>query len=213
MNMKKIYFVRHAECQDEQDEVHMQADSSLSEEGREQAALLAGRFSHTPFNTLISSPLERSKETAEFIGLASGKDIVFNNLFDEIKEPTFPEISNKEGVSYDAVRGIIQEKWHLPAWHYANEENFTDAKKRAIKALKFLEDFPAEKIVVITHGHFLTMLFLIMAFGKMVKADEFTIFDSFSHTDNTGISLCELKDRKWKMRRWNDITHVNEKIH
>ncbi len=213
MNQKKVYFVKHAESEDDHNEVHMRKDTPLSEDGREQASLLAGRFSHTPFDLLIASPLERSKETAEFIGLASSKNIVFEDIFNEIKEPTVLEGSSHEDQDFESVRGVLQEKWHLPAWHYADEENFTDARNRAKRALKLLEEIESKSVVVVTHGHFLTMLFLVMALGKMVTADEFITFDTFSHTDNTGISFCELGEKGWKMRTWNDITHITEMIH
>jgi broad specificity phosphatase PhoE len=213
MNLKKVYFVKHAESEDDHNEIHMRSDTPLSEEGREQASLLAGRFSHTPFDLLIASPLERSKETAEFIGLASSKNIRFEDIFNEIKEPTVLEESTQEDSNFDSIRGVLQEKWHLPAWHYSDEENFTDARMRGKRALKMLEEIQSESVVVVTHGHFLTMLFLVMALGKMVTADEFITFDTFSHTDNTGISLCELTDKGWKMRTWNDITHITEMIH
>lgn len=75
-----------------------------------------------------------------------------------------------------------------------------------------LEERPEEKLVVITHGHFLTMLFLVMALGKLVTAEEFVTFDEFSHMENTAISLCEFTERGWKMRTWNDITHLTEMI-
>jgi len=213
MNVKKVYFVKHAESEDDHNEVHMRTDSPLSEIGREQASLLAGRFSHTPFDLLIASPLERSKETAEFIGLASGKNITFEEIFNEIKEPTVLEGISQEDQEFDSIRGVLHEKWHLPAWHYSDEENFTDARMRAKRALKLLEGIESKSVVVVTHGHFLTMLFLVMSLGKMITPDEFATFDTFSHTDNTGISLCELTEKGWKMRTWNDITHITEMIH
>jgi probable phosphoglycerate mutase len=213
MNVKKVYFVKHAESEDDHNDVHMRTDSPLSEMGREQASLLAGRFSHTPFDLLISSPQERSKETAEFIGLASGKNIRFEEIFNEIKEPTILEGSNSEDAELESIRGVLQEKWHLPAWHYSDEENFTDARMRAKRALKLLEGIESKSVVVVTHGHFLTMLFLVMALGKMVTSDEFINFDIFSQTSNSAISFCELTEKGWKMRTWNDITHITEMIH
>lgn len=44
MKLKKIYFVRHAESQDDVESIHQRSDTPLSENGRDQAALLAGRF-------------------------------------------------------------------------------------------------------------------------------------------------------------------------
>jgi len=139
--------------------VHEQNDTPLSENGRDQAALLAGRFSHTPFDIVIASPQERAKETAEFVALASGKDITYENSLQEIKSPTALEGASQEDSEFDSIRDVLHEKWHLPAWHYADEENFIDAKKRALNALKLLQERSEEKIVVIFPPSFFNYAF------------------------------------------------------
>ncbi len=212
MQTKKIYFVQHGESQDDLDLIEPRSDTPLSEMGRDQATLLAGRFSHTPFDIVISSPLERAKETAEFIALASGKNIVYEDTLQEIKSPSVLEGVSQINSDFDSIRDVLYEKWHLPAWHYQDEENFTDAKKRALTALRVLQERPEQRIVVVSHMHFLTMLFLVMALGKLVTAEEYQTFDAFSYLDSTAITLCELTDKGWKMRTWNDITHLTVMI-
>jgi len=51
-----------------------------------------------------------------------------------------------------------------------------------------------------------------MALGKLVTAEEFLNFDIFSYLEPTGISVCEFTGKGWKMRTWNDITHLTDMI-
>lgn len=213
MNSKRIYFVRHGESEDDASDLHQRPTTLLSELGQHQVALLAGRFSHTSFDVIISSPLDCAIATAEEIAYLSHKNIEVSELFSEVKKPTVLEGVSREDAAYDPIRKVIQEKWSYPAWHYQDEENFVEVKRRAIAALNSLLGREESTMVVITHGHFLTMLFLTMALGKQVTAEEYSIFDTFSHTDNASISLCELTSSGWKMRIWNDITHITELIH
>ncbi len=80
--MKKttIYLVRHGQSEhnlsgslgDEQLKTYGSLGSSLTEEGRQQAFMLAQEFHHLRVDALISSHLHRARQTAEILGKAFG---------------------------------------------------------------------------------------------------------------------------------------------
>src|SRR5690606_39514058 len=66
-DLKMVYFVRHGQSVDNASPVFQSIDSPLSEKGRSQAKNIAERLSSVHFETLIASPVQRAKETAQYI--------------------------------------------------------------------------------------------------------------------------------------------------
>lgn len=200
----KVYFVTHGESQDYFDNVYERPESPLTDDGYQDILVLAEKFSKISFDVLISSPLERAIETAEEIAKLSKKKVEINELFTEVRLPKELEGRSIDDPKIKNIQKLLLSKWSYPAWHYSDEENFTDVKKRAINALLHLSNRQEKDIVVVTHSHFLTMVFLVMALGKYVTAEEYYRFDTFSQMDHASISLCELNSKGWKMQIWND---------
>ena len=84
---KTVYFVRHGQSVDNASPVFQSIDSPLSEKGKQQARSIANRLSTIDFDTLIASPVERAKQTAQYISDKTGKKIVFSDLFVERIKP------------------------------------------------------------------------------------------------------------------------------
>lgn len=59
-----VYLVRHGEQRDAE---HGVLDSGLSPRGEEQAALLGRRLARVPFDRMLTSPLDRARESAEVL--------------------------------------------------------------------------------------------------------------------------------------------------
>ncbi len=78
---KTVYFVRHGQSVDNTSPVFQSINSPLSEKGRSQAKGIAERLSTVQFETLIASPAQRAKETTQYIAEATGKEVVFSDLF------------------------------------------------------------------------------------------------------------------------------------
>ena len=206
----KLYLVRHGESVSNLDNLIQPADVELSEKGKEQAKLLAKRFKDIPIDVIISSPLERAKQTTEIINKVVKKEVIYTDLLIERINPSeftgmpdttpeFKELNEKLRDSTD------------PLYHHSDEENLFDLKDRAEAFLEFISNRKEENILCITHGMFLKVII-----SSMMLREDLTpkiVFNSydFFRAQNTGITLC-LKDdeRGWSMRTWNDHAHLGE---
>jgi broad specificity phosphatase PhoE len=122
----------------------------LNERGRAQAQALAEELAAYGLAAVVSSPLERTRETAEAIAKPHGLAV-------EI-EPGLTEIDCGEwtGMSFEAMHGD-------PVWKEFNTfrstlsppggETMLAAQWRAIKVVTRLrERWPGQELVVVTHG-------------------------------------------------------------
>ncbi len=213
-NIKKIvYFIRHGQSEHNATSVFQSPDSPLSMLGKKQAESIAKRIAKLRFDVLITSPLERAKETADFIAKATGKTYEFSNLFVERVKPT--SINGKP--HEDKVANDIWNEWekslYISGMRISDGENFDDILKRADKALKFLQDKSEQSIVVITHGFFLRTLIARILVGDSLSEEIFFKFQKSAHTENTGITVIRYQssfgqEDSWRLWIYNDHTHL-----
>lgn len=205
----KIYFIRHGETTLNASRILQSADAELSEKGRQQAEFLAKRVSQLPIEVIISSPMERARQTADIIHALAHKPIIYSNLLAERARPD--EITGKSQDDKEVRRITELGNMHItdPDWHYSTEENFFDLRARAQKLLEFLSSRKEENILCITHGVFLKMIILTMGFGEKLTPELWLSIYDFFRTKNTGITLCE-KDKagSWRLHSWNDHAHL-----
>lgn len=203
----KFYFVRHGESSGNAERLHQNRNTELSESGKSQAKTLSNRFKTIPVDLIISSPYERAKKTAEIINLELQKPLEISELFRERKRPT--EI---EGLTYDdpqavLIKNQIINNFHNPDFRHSDEETFFDLKNRAKEVLSFLEKQPVENILVVTHGDFLRFILGVIIFEEDFKPNQAIKMSEALLGNNTGITLCEFKDR-WRVITWNDHAHL-----
>ncbi len=207
----KVYFVRHAESQYNELGIHQHAGIPLSENGKKQAEKVAKRLSSIPFDIILSSSHVRAKQTTEIINIYVKKDIVYTDLLGERKRPSEVVGQKFEHPQIHEIKEQIIEHRNDPEWHYSDEENIFDTRKRAEQFLEFLEARKEQEILVVTHSVFLRMIIACMAFGKEVSPDSFLRIEEFFKTRNTGITICEMKNPgEWRLYAWNDHAHLNE---
>ncbi len=179
--MKRLYYARHGESLINirdivATKVGTENDLGLTELGKEQA-LIAGRKAATDgpqIDVLVSSPLLRTRETAEIIaheiGYAS-KNIMFSDLVIEL------QFGALEGTSWQAFWNINHGYEGLGTFEGA--ETIETLQQRAEKALLFLKSLPQESVLVVSHS----------AFGRALRravegkpwTDEFTNGSSLPH--------------------------------
>ena len=108
--MTRVYLVRHA--------THGLVDKALagrmegvhlSDEGRAQAARLGRHFADVAVDRLLSSPLERCRETAEAIAATCGRAVEIEPALNEI------DCGAWTGLDFDALSDD-------PRWHQWNSE-------------------------------------------------------------------------------------------
>jgi broad specificity phosphatase PhoE len=204
-----VYFVRHAESQDNALNKHQVASVGLSELGIKQAKYVTQRLVTKNIDAIISSPYERARQTAAFISAAVQKPIELTPLLTELKRPTAIEGRHYDDPEAVKIRRAILANLHDPAWRYADEETFFDARERAIHCITFITQLDKRNILLITHGGIIGMIIAVMLHGKEMRAGDFLKLRTFMHADNAGITLCEyMNDTTWKLITWNDCAHL-----
>jgi broad specificity phosphatase PhoE len=214
MNIKKIvYFVRHAQSVENAAPVFQSLDSPLSETGRRQAQLIAGRVSNLSFEALIASPLRRTKETAAIIAQATGMEPEYSNLFVErIRTPLI------DGKPYDdkeanALWRDWQKDFYTPGIRMADSESFDDLIGRADAALAFLKDRRELSLAVVTHGLFVRTIVARVLLGDLLSGELFRRFQRVTSKENTGLTVLRyhgaFEDEPcWRLWTLNDHAHL-----
>lgn len=212
----QLYLIRHGETISNGTGVHGKPTDGLSERGREQAELVAKRFLTVPIELIISSTLERTKETATIINTYLKKPLEFS---DSIVERKYPDVVlAKAKNDPEAVKLILamEESYGIPDTRYAGSESFNDLKSRAKRFLDEVSKRKEEKILVVTHGMFLRFLITYMMFGESITPREFVTSRDFLRTKFTGITICSYVAHPkpygtpgWKLQTWNDHAHLS----
>ena len=115
----------------------------------------------------------------------------------------------------ERVWEVIAANYHVSGWRYSDEENFEDLQSRAKKALALLEELPEKKILVVSHGMFMKVIFAHILLGDTLDGRIF--WDQFipaKNIANTGIMHLEYAENfhktgmYWKLVSWNDHAHL-----
>jgi probable phosphoglycerate mutase len=209
---KKVYFVRHGQSEGNISPVFQSLESPLSEMGKKQAELIAERISKISFETLIVSPLSRTKETAEAITTVTGKQPEYSELFVERAKPT--QLSGKSHEDEEAHK--LWQEWekslYTPGFRAEDGENFDDLITRADRALEFLAQRPEKEMVVVTHGYFLRTLVARVILGDALTPEAFKSFQSRVSMQNTGLTVMKYGEDwdglAWRLKIYNDHSHL-----
>jgi probable phosphoglycerate mutase len=212
MSKKLIYFVRHGETVLNAKGVRQGPEGHLTEAGRAQALATAKRFPKyigRP-QAIISSPYERTKETAEIIGKELKMPVEYSDLLVERRNPT--EIIGHAGSEKDVQKIVdrIDKSFHSDGLRYSDEENFLDLKARANDLLYYITERKEERIIMVTHGIFLKMVAAYITSGDKLTASEYNKLSFFNPIDNAGISICSytthwFSEPEWRLLVWNDL--------
>jgi probable phosphoglycerate mutase len=203
-----FYFIRHAETVMNSKKMSGSSLDVLSERGERQAQQLGEWLRVSGIEKVIVSPYIRTQQTAA-VAAGAHHEIVSSPLFAEIKAPSeLAGIPHGEGAE---IRALRTQYWGMEGMHVSDEENFFDVLPRAVSALSFLTNLEEEKVAVVTHGAFLTVVLAVMVYGKKVTPEIATaIFNSFPMS-HTGISAIQLDNAgKWKVLCWNDTHHLED---
>jgi len=145
-----VYLVRHA--------VHDRVDRilcgrmpgvTLGPEGRAQASRLAERFCRERIGAVVSSPLERARETAEIIAERLGLELRISDDLDEI------DFGEWTGRSFDALAPDPRwQRWNRErsAATAPGGETMGAAQARILREIERLRDeFPDAGAILVSH--------------------------------------------------------------
>lgn len=123
---------------------------AMTERGRAEIAATAERLAGDNIAAIYSSPLQRTRESAEIVAARLGLPIEFRDEFIEL------DFGEWTGLSFDDIRAD-------PRWHFWNTlrstacipggETMRNVQRRAVEALIDLhEKHENDAIVVVSHG-------------------------------------------------------------
>jgi broad specificity phosphatase PhoE len=208
--MKYIYLVRHGEVDANVQRYVPPPHEPLNERGIEQAKALAERISHLDIEKVIASDFERARHTAEIIAGQRHLPVETNPVFREMMEPSslFGVSENDERVvEYKRIR---DENRYKPKMKQEDGNNWHDTFERTRAAIAFLENEPAQKILVASHLFFLRLVAATILLNPEGPSPEWERAARTLLLDNAGISLCTFDGKKWKIVTWNDHAHFAE---
>jgi broad specificity phosphatase PhoE len=207
MSEKTVYFVRHGQSEHNISDVFQHPDSPLTELGKQQAQKIASRVAHLSFESLISSPQLRAKQTALAIARATGKTPEYSDLFVERIKPKRLEGKSQNDPDAIELNRLWEPTFYAEMGRIEDGENFADHIKRADAALDLLRQRSEKKIVVVTHGMFLRTMFLRVILGDTLRPENLKNFQEHATMENTGLSALKYTN-EWHFWIYNDHAHL-----
>jgi len=210
---KIVYFVRHAQSEDNVTPVFQSPNSPLNEKGKRQAERIAERVSKLQFGALITSPFERAKQTAEAITRATGRNAEYSHLFVERVKPTYIDGKPYTDKKADKLWREWQKSLYTSGARAEDGENFDDLLTRADKALAFLSDRPERSLIVVTHGYFLRTIVARVLLGSTLSGEAFRQLQKAAAMENTGLTVLRYhggfeEEPSWRLWIYNDHAHL-----
>lgn len=179
-----IAFIRHGQTDwNHEGLLQGSSDIPLNDTGREQAHDAFMTLRSRPWDAVVSSPLQRARETARII--AEGLDIPLGPAYPALIERDYGRL---EGTS--AAAAI--ERW--PTREYPGAESLDAVAQRGIEALAAIAaDYPDGAVLVVCHGTIIRYTIARLA-GRPVPG-----------IDNGSISMLKLEGGDWQVATVNGI--------
>jgi broad specificity phosphatase PhoE len=168
-SMFELIFLRHAESVGNAGGYYQgQHDFPLTEDGKDQARALAARWEKEGkvFDHIISSPLSRTKETAEIVNTNLNCPISFNPIWME------RDAGKLAGVKHADAHKVHPRPKFIPLYEPVGEtgESEWDLYLRAGKAIQSILTRPPGKYLIVSHGGLLNKV-LNAALGIPLQSD------------------------------------------
>jgi len=204
----ELLLVRHGQSEDAVEgrdfarfEGH--ADPPLSALGREQARRLAARLVTEPLDAVYVTSLRRTAETAAPVAAATGHVPVVEHDLREIYLGDWEGwVFEQKFVDRDplALQLVEEERWDLiPGCEPI--DGFAARVRAGIERIATAH--PDGRVLVVVHGGVIGEV-LAQASGSRPWA--------FIGADNASISHIVATDRRWVVRRFNDTTHLDDRL-
>lgn len=188
----KIYLIRHGQTSADIKKIIPGIYAELTKVGGKQAYTAAKKLKNFPVDMVITSSYERALKTAKIIARQLNKKLVINNLLREKKLPTEIEGKPSKSNNTEKILDLLDRKnKKSPTWHYSDEENFEDAKRRGLKFIETIKKLKTSNIVVVSHKYFIKLL-LFLIVKEMKDYRSFARFYKSTAVTHGSILACEL---------------------
>lgn len=203
-----LLLVRHGQSADavegrEFDRLDGHADPPLSPLGRDQARRLAERLATEHVDALYVTSLRRTHETAAPLATATG---LAPTVEPDLREIYLGEwegwVFEQKFVDRDplALRLVEEQRWDLiPGCEPT--DGFAARVRSGIERIAAAH--PDQRVVVVVHGGVI---------GEVLAQASSAQAWAFIGADNASISQVVVTGRRWVVRRFNDTTHLDERL-
>lgn len=136
-------FIRHGQTNWNREGLFQgSSDIPLNDTGRAQALDAASILRGTPWTAIVSSELQRARETAQIIATELGIEL----------GPAYPELAERD---YGPLEGTPSSdaiaKW--PTREYPGAESIASVVERGLAGLaRIAHDYPDQDVVIVCHG-------------------------------------------------------------
>ncbi|TWT25928.1 histidine phosphatase family protein [Planomicrobium sp. CPCC 101110] len=191
--MTRICLVRHGETDwNAQGRLQGSMDIPLNANGILQAEACSEHLKETSWDFVITSPLQRAKNTAEIINGKLGVPLI---VMEEFMERHF---GDAEGMTLHDRRAIFPDK------KYPNQEPLELFKQRLMFGIKKIEQqFPDSRILLVAHGAVIDLI--LSAFSLEAKP-------GYTSLENGCISHIHFGEQGWQVKGINQVGHLS-KVH
>ena len=218
INEKDIYILRHGESLANVNGLRNGPNTPLTKEGKKQAKKAAKNILRFNVEIAISSPLVRTRETAEIVTEKTRTGLEFDPLLQERRTPSEIFGMRKDDPTVVQIQQQIYKNYHTPKWRYSNEENFEDLKKRAKRTLKMIQERPESRILLISHAFYMRFLHSYILHDQDLTSHDFERILYSHEIGNTGITHYKIKESaeeengagpRFILKGWGDTSHLN----
>jgi 2,3-bisphosphoglycerate-dependent phosphoglycerate mutase len=197
-----LILIRHGETTwNRAGRVQGQTDSPLSDLGRAQAVATGKLLSGEPIDTILSSDLGRTRDTAAAIAKATGAAVQFDP---RLRERCYGEI---EGHTWTEVEHKFPEAWQRmnardPDYAPRHGESPKAFSARVVSALtEIATKNEGRRIVVVTHGGVVGMLYRYVMRIALDERREYALH-------NASINRFRFVESRWFLDVWGDVSHL-----
>lgn len=206
--MTDFYFIRHGKTPANADGIKQgtinTTEAYLSETGRKQAQTLHEHLDISFADRIISSPLQRTKETTKILNQTANLPVTYDKRLLEISYGKWDGQKNKdlEAVYPDVFDHVLHDV--LPTYApLANGETFEDVISRAGQFMvDTAQQYPQDRIIVVTHG-FTVKAAVLTALGD---PDEKMVVEEPDNTSVTKITK-DINSGAYYLRYFNRMVN------
>lgn len=144
--MGKLILIRHGQTEMNAQNLYFgKLNPSLNDLGIEQAYMAKEKLSNIAYDCIYSSPLERSKETAEICNYLD-KEIIYDSRLEEINFGIFEGLTFKE-ISEQYPNEVKEMEKNWKSFNYITGESLEELYQRAVSFLETL-DYTKDNLII-----------------------------------------------------------------